>query len=66
MGTMDEDMNRTALRTAIIVLGILLCAQVPSCAYVGPGAGFEFVSSIFIIIFTTFLTFLTLLTWPLR
>ena len=59
-------MNRTTLRTAVIVLGILLCAQAPGYAYVGPGAGFAFVSSIFIIIFTTFLAVLTLLTWPIR
>ena len=44
---------------------VLLTPQV-ALAYVGPGAGFAFVSSIFIIIFTTFLAFLTLLTWPIR
>ena len=44
---------------------VLLTPQL-ALAYVGPGAGFAFVSSIFIIIFTTFLAFLTLLTWPIR
>lgn len=45
---------------------LALLAPQAAQAYVGPGAGFAFVSSIFIIIFTTFLAFLTLLTWPIR
>ena len=40
----------------------MLFAPLPAAAYVGPGAGFAFVSSLFIIIFTTFLAILTLLT----
>lgn len=53
------------LRAGLAVL-FLLGAPASAVAYVGPGAGFAFVSSIFIIIFTTFLALLTLLTWPLR
>ena len=45
---------------------LLLGGPTAALAYVGPGAGFAFVSSIFIIIFTTFLALLTLLTWPIR
>ncbi len=52
-------------RVSLVVMLALLAPQAAQ-AYVGPGAGFAFVSSIFIIIFTTFLAFLTLLTWPIR
>ena len=48
------------------VLWLVLGATEPAVAYVGPGAGFAFVSSLFIIIFTMFLAVLTLLTWPIR
>jgi hypothetical protein len=41
------------------------CGQ-PAHAYVGPGAGFAFVSSFFILFVTFLLAFLTLLTWPIR
>ena len=49
-----------------LVAAIIIAAPATTEAYVGPGAGFAFVSSIFIIIFTTFLAVLTLLTWPVR
>ncbi len=35
-------------------------------AYVGPGAGFAFVSSFFILLITFFLALLTFLFWPIR
>jgi predicted AlkP superfamily phosphohydrolase/phosphomutase len=35
-------------------------------AYIGPGAGFAFVSSFFILFVTFLLAFVTLLTWPVR
>ena len=54
------------LRLSVILAGLILLAPLPADAYVGPGAGFAFVSSLFIIIFTTFLAILTLLTWPIR
>ena len=54
------------LRLSVILAGLMLLAPLPAAAYVGPGAGFAFVSSLFIIIFTTFLAILTLLTWPIR
>ena len=49
-----------------LLVGLLLCVPHSAHAYVGPGAGFAFVSSFFILVFTTFLAFLTLLTWPVR
>ena len=59
-------MTRTCLRLALLVGVMVVVVPATAAAYVGPGAGFAFVSSIFIIIFTTFLAFLTLLTWPIR
>ncbi len=38
----------------------------PLFAYVGPGAGFAFVSSFFILLVTFILAFFTLATWPFR
>ncbi|MCH8334022.1 hypothetical protein IIC65_08820, partial [Candidatus Sumerlaeota bacterium] len=35
-------------------------------AYIGPGAGFAFVSSFFILFITFLLAFVTIMTWPLR
>ncbi len=35
-------------------------------AYIGPGAGFAFVSSFFILLITIFLALLTFLFWPIR
>ena len=58
----------TRLPISVLLLAAVFVVAAPSAAqaYVGPGAGFAFVSSIFIIIFTTFLAILTLLTWPIR
>lgn len=51
----------------VLALGaILLSIARPAHAYIGPGAGFAFVSSFFILLLTFFLAFLTLLTWPIR
>ena len=53
-------------RTALIAALVLLCAPATALAYVGPGAGFAFVSSIFTLLVATLLGLLTLLTWPVR
>jgi len=53
------------IATCVLVCG-LLSAPAPAEAYVGPGAGFAFVSSIFILLFTMLLAVVTLLTWPVR
>lgn len=52
----------------IALLAFALYSNVPSVAqaYVGPGAGFAFVSSFFILFVTFLLAILTLLTWPIR
>ena len=59
-------MERVSLKTVVLASVLVLGVPTVSFGYVGPGAGFAFVSSLFIIIFTTFLAFLTLLTWPIR
>lgn len=50
----------------LIALALLLFNPDPAHAYIGPGAGFAFVSSFFILIVTFFLAVVTLLTWPIR
>ncbi len=50
----------------MIAVVVLLVNVAPADAYVGPGAGFAFVSSFFIVFFTIALAFLILLTWPIR
>ena len=57
-------MTRMPISVLLLVAAFVVAAPSAAHAYVGPGAGFAFVSSIFIIIFTTFLAILTLLTWP--
>ena len=59
-------MTRKQLLVVITTVAIICSTPSSGFGYVGPGAGFAFVSSIFIIIFTTLLAFLTLLTWPIR
>ena len=51
---------------AAVALCALLVSATPAWAYVGPGAGFAFVSSLFILLVTMMLAVVTLLTWPIR
>ena len=44
----------------------MLCSPSPALAYVGPGAGFAFVSSLFVLVWTMALGLLTLATLPIR
>ena len=53
------------LRGAAVLLVVLLWAP-DAHAYIGPGAGFAFVSSFFILAASLGLAFLSLLTWPIR
>ena len=50
----------------LLTAGAVLCVPGPALAYVGPGAGFAFVSSLFVLLWTMVLGVLTLATWPLR
>ena len=57
---------RRLLLATCVLAGALLWTPTPAEAYVGPGAGFAFVSSLFILLFTMVLAVVTLLTWPIR
>ncbi len=57
---------RRLLFASSLLVGGLLSTPTPAEAYVGPGAGFAFVSSLFILLFTMALAVVTLLTWPIR
>ena len=57
----------SVLAMAGIAVGMVFVANATQAqAYVGPGAGFAFVSSFFIIFITFILAFFVLLTWPIR
>ena len=57
---------RRLLFSTCVLVGGLLSAPTTAEAYVGPGAGFAFVSSLFILLATMVLAVVTLLTWPIR
>ena len=50
----------------VVVALVLWLCPVEVEAYVGPGAGFAFVTSFFLLLSTGLLTLLALLTWPVR
>lgn len=52
-------------RVALAVTGLVLTAG-PADAYIGPGAGFALVSSLFVVLTTIILALATLLAWPFR
>ena len=54
----------TVLRISLLLL--FLAPAAPAAAYIGPGAGFAFVSTFFIFIAAFFLALTTILTWPFR
>lgn len=45
---------------------VIDATALPVSAYIGPGAGFAFISSFFILIIAFFLACITVLTWPVR
>ncbi len=58
---------RTVARVGLGILVAFFLLDPPAAhAYIGPGAGFAFVSSFFVVIAAFFLAFLKLLTWPVR
>ena len=58
--------QRRWLSILLFLFFCVVCLPAQGQAYIGPGAGFTFVSS-FLIVFGAFgLAFLTLLTWPVR
>ena len=50
----------------LVTLLVILIAADPGHAYIGPGAGFAFMTSFLILFATFFLAFFFFLTWPIR
>ncbi len=60
-------MNRKySLITLLILLVFLIIDAQPAFAYIGPGAGFAFLTSFAMLFASFFMAFFTLLTWPFR
>lgn len=62
-------MNRKYVTIVFVIFGLFVVWGMlpsPAQAYVGPGAGFAFVSTFFVFLATFFFVLLTLLFWPLR
>ncbi len=56
-------MRKTGL---VVAAALLLAAGLPLSAYVGPGAGFAFLSSFLVLFLTFILAVLSFLSWPFR
>jgi len=54
------------LKRIIFAALIFFALNIDAYAYIGPGAGFAFISSFFVLFVTFFLAFVTILTWPVR
>jgi len=50
----------------LLLLGFVLCSFLPLRAYIGPGAGFAFLSSFLVLFLTFFLAVFSFLSWPFR
>jgi len=62
-----ERMTRCFIAVCLFLSGFfLLCDAQPAWAYIGPGAGFAFVTSFLMMFASFFMAFVTLLTWPAR
>ena len=59
-------MKRKILRDAVFAAFIAACASSPLSAYIGPGAGFAFLSSFLVLFLTFFLAVFSFLSWPFR
>ncbi|OGD34944.1 MAG: nucleotide pyrophosphatase [Candidatus Aminicenantes bacterium RBG_19FT_COMBO_58_17] len=53
-------------RSILIGIGLVLLSGLPTFAYIGPGAGFAFLSSFLVLFLTFFLAVLSFLSWPFR
>lgn len=58
--------HKIRVRTAYFLFMFLIALFLPLNAYVGPGAGFAFLSSFLVLFLTFFLALFSLLTWPFR
>jgi predicted AlkP superfamily phosphohydrolase/phosphomutase len=58
--------RRIPLRVLLTILGIVLATSIPAYSYIGPGAGFAFLSSFLVLFLTFFLAVFSFLSWPFR
>ncbi len=58
--------NIRNVRRACFLFLLLLVSSLPLQAYIGPGAGFAFLSSFLVLFLTLLLAFFSFLTWPFR
>ena len=67
-GVGDHNSAGTAIHAALVAFSIALLLATPSpvAAYVGPGAGFVFVTSFLVFLVTGLMAFFSLLLWPFR
>jgi len=56
----------TPTRLLGIVFGLFFFSALPAQAYIGPGAGFAFLSSFLVLFLTFFLAVFSFLSWPFR
>ncbi len=60
-------MNKNlALRKFLMAVGVYIYLGLPVLAYIGPGAGFAFLSSFLVLFLTFFLAVFSFLSWPFR
>ncbi|HEY8517288.1 MAG TPA: alkaline phosphatase family protein [Candidatus Binatia bacterium] len=65
MTVREEKPRGTACRLAAALAGLALLAPQSAEAYIGPGAGFAFAGSLFLLLAALGLALLTILLWPL-
>lgn len=61
-----KNKRNPALTAGLVTCLLVLCASDPAFAYIGPGAGFAFLSSFLIFFLIFFLAILLFVTWPVR
>jgi predicted AlkP superfamily phosphohydrolase/phosphomutase len=57
---------RIRIQLGFMIVGLLIILAVPAAAYIGPGAGFAFLSSFLVLFLTILLAIFSFLAWPFR
>ncbi len=65
-GTKEQSRKKQVWYILLNSLFVFLLCAAEASAYIGPGAGFAFVSTFFIFFVTFLLALVTLFTWPIR
>jgi len=58
--------SRLVSKKVVLIFFLLTAAGLPLSAYIGPGAGFAFLSSFLVLFLTFFLAIFSLISWPFR